>query len=69
MQRLAAIAAVGFLHLGVYALVTRVNAARPPSALVNLATPLDARLPHWGWTWPFFWLAYPYILVGGAAIL
>lgn len=69
MKRLAAITAAGLVHLGVYVLVTRVNAARPAGALVDLASPLDARFPYWGWTWPFFWLAYPYILLGGAAIL
>jgi membrane-associated phospholipid phosphatase len=45
---------------------TRVNSARPEDALWPLETALDRAIPHLGWMWPAFWLAYPYVLVGAS---
>jgi hypothetical protein len=63
--RLLAAAAVALLHLAAYLAVTRVNAARPEHAFWNLATPLDASIPHVPLTWPFYWLVYPFVPVVG----
>ncbi len=64
--RLAAVPAIVLLHLGTYWVATRVNSARPEDALWPLETPIDRAIPHLGWMWPAFWLAYPYVLVGAS---
>lgn len=61
---------VMLLHLGCYWTVTRVTESRGPAVLVRLATPLDDLVPHLPWTWPFYWLTYPFVVLGsGAALL
>ena len=35
----------------------------------HTAIPLDAQIPHLAWTWPFYWIAYPFIVVGGGIAL
>lgn len=60
---------VVLLHVACYWAVTRFNAARDPSALVDLTTPLDRLIPHLPWTWPFYWLTYPFVVVGSATAL
>ncbi len=67
--RLAVMLAVGILHLTAYYVVTRVNGARPASALWDLTTPFDARIPYLPWTWPFFWAAYPFVTLGAASVV
>ncbi len=64
--RLAAVPAIVLLHLGTYWVATRVNSARPEDALWPLETAVDRAIPHLGWMWPAFWLAYPYVLVGAS---
>jgi hypothetical protein len=67
--RFAVLAALGLLHLAAYLIVTRATSARPPAALWQFALPLDAAIPHLPWTWPFYWLAYPFVAVGGGVTL
>jgi hypothetical protein len=57
------------LHVGCYWLVTRVTAARGPHVLVDTATQLDRLVPHLPGTWPLYWLAYPFIVLGAGAAL
>jgi membrane-associated phospholipid phosphatase len=63
-RRGLAIIAVIVLHLAVYYTVTRVNSNRPPEALNDPSIALDERIPLLGWTWVFYWAAYPYLTVG-----
>lgn len=67
--RLPAMGAVVLLHVACYWAVTRFNAGRDPAAFVQLTTPLDTLIPHLPWTWPFYWLTYPFVVVGSAAAL
>lgn len=68
--RILAAAGVALLHLVTYLAVTRINAARPEHALWDLATSLDASIPHLPLTWPLYWLVYPFVpLVGTLAML
>jgi len=61
---------VMLLHLGCYWTATRVTESRGPEVLVRLATPLDDLVPHLPWSWPFYWLTYPFVVLGsGAALL
>jgi hypothetical protein len=68
-KRLLAIAGVIVLHLAVYLTVTRVNSGRPPEALRDPSIPLDGRIPLLGWTWIFYWAAYPYLTIGAGLIV
>ncbi len=63
-RRGLAIVAVIVLHLAVYYTVTRINSNRPPEALNDPSIALDDRIPLIGWTWVFYWAAYPYLTVG-----
>lgn len=63
-RRGLAIVAVVVLHLAVYYTVTRVNSNRPPEALNDPSIALDDKIPLLGWTWVFYWAAYPYLTVG-----
>ncbi len=69
IRRVLLVGAVVALHVGCYYAVTRINAARPPAELRDLALRLDLLVPHWPWTWPLYWLAYPFVVVGGGAAL
>ena len=70
VPRLLAAVAVASLHLVAYLAVTRINAARPDHALWDLATALDAAIPHVPHTWPLYWLVYPFVpVVGSLAML
>ena len=64
MRRGLAIVAVVVLHLAVYYTVTRVNSNRPPEALNDPSIALDDKIPLLGWTWVFYWAAYPYLTIG-----
>ena len=68
-SRIAAIVGVALLHLAAYYLVTRVNSARPATALWDPETALDGLIPYLPWTWPFYWAAYPYITIGAATLV
>lgn len=68
-RRALLVAAVAVLHVGCYYAVTRINAARPASALRDLTLPVDLLVPHWPWTWPLYWIAYPFVVLGGGAAL
>jgi membrane-associated phospholipid phosphatase len=64
LRRGLAIVAVVVLHLAVYFTVTRINSNRPPEALNDPSIALDDKIPLLGWTWVFYWAAYPYLTVG-----
>jgi hypothetical protein len=68
VARVPVMLGIALLHLLCYLLVTRVNALRP-DAYVNLTTRLDSAIPHLPWMWPFYWLTYPFVLLGGGAAL
>ena len=68
-RRVLAIVGVIVLHLVVYYTVTRVNSNRPPAALNDPSIPLDDKIPLLGWTWVFYWAAYPYLTLGAALIV
>jgi membrane-associated phospholipid phosphatase len=68
-RRAAAIVAVIVLHLAVYYTVTRVNSNRPPEALNDPSIALDDKIPLLGWTWVFYWAAYPYLTLGAGLIV
>ena len=63
-RRGLAILGVIALHLAVYYTVTRINSNRPPEALNDPSIALDDRIPLLGWTWVFYWAAYPYLTLG-----
>lgn len=67
--RLLAAVGVALLHLCAYLVVTRVNQARPPTALRDLSVPLDAAIPHLPGTWPLYWLVYVFVPLGGGLAL
>lgn len=69
VRRIPIVAAVGLLHISCYYGATRINAGRPAASLYDLAIPLDALIPHVPWTWPLYWIAYPFVVVGGGAAL
>ncbi len=64
--KLLAMGALAAMHLAVYLVVTRINSGRSSEALWNPETPLDGMIPLLEWTWPVFWFAYPFVIVGGA---
>jgi len=68
-RRIPIVAAVVLLHISCYYGATRINAARLATSLYDLAIPLDALIPHLPWTWPLYWIAYPFVVVGGGAAL
>lgn len=68
-RRALAIVGVIALHLVVYYTVTRVNSNRPPEVLNDPSIPLDDRIPLLGWTWVFYWAAYPYLTLGAALVV
>lgn len=68
-RRLTLVASVAALHVGCYWVVTRVTAARGPAVLFETATPLDRLIPHLPATWPLYWVAYPFVVLGGGAAL
>jgi membrane-associated phospholipid phosphatase len=68
-RRGLAIVGVIVLHLVVYYTVTRINSNRPPAALNDPSIPLDDRIPLIGWTWAFYWAAYPYLTLGAWLIV
>ena len=68
-RRALAIAGVIVLHLVVYYTVTRVNSNRPLEALNDPSIPLDDKIPLIGWTWVFYWAAYPYLTLGAALVV
>ena len=68
-RRILMVSAVVLLHISCYYSATRINAGRPATALYDLAIPLDALIPHLPWTWPLYWIAYPFVVVGGGAAL
>ncbi len=69
-RRVAVLAGIVLLHLGAYWSVTRLTALLPPDALRDFTTRADALIPHLPWTWPLYWIAYPFVvLAGGNALL
>lgn len=69
VARLPVMVGVAGLHLACYLAVTRINAGREPADFWQLATPLDMLLPHLPGTWPFYWLTYPFVILGSGAAL
>jgi len=65
--RACALAGVGVLHFASYFAASRIALARGASALWDAAIPLDAAVPYLPWTWPLYWLCYPFAALGGAA--
>lgn len=63
------LAAVGGLHLVVYYIVTRANAAAPSTLLWNTRVAVDDLIPHLPWTWPTYWLPYLVLPLGVGRIL
>jgi len=68
-RRVLAIVGVIVLHLVVYYTVTRVNSSRPPEALNDPSIRLDDQIPLLGWTWVFYWAAYPYLTLGTTLVV
>lgn len=68
-RRIPIVAAVVLLHISCYYGATRINAGRLATSLYDLAIPLDALIPHLPWTWPLYWIAYPFVVVGGGSAL
>lgn len=69
-ERLLPLAGVVSLHLACYWIVTRVTLARGPDVLFDTTIGLDRLIPHIPATWPFYWIAYPFVvLAGGGALL
>jgi hypothetical protein len=68
-HRLARVAGLVGWFLLCYWIVTRVTVARGPGALIQTAIPLDRLIPHLPWTWPLYWIAYPFVIAGGGATL
>jgi membrane-associated phospholipid phosphatase len=68
-RRAVAIIGVIVLHLVVYYTVTRVNSNRPPEVLNDPSIGLDDKIPLLGWTWVFYWAAYPYLTLGAALVV
>jgi hypothetical protein len=58
---------VGTLHFASYFAASRIALARGELALWDAAIPLDAAVPYLPWTWPLYWLCYPFAALGGAA--
>lgn len=52
------------LHVVCYWAATRIAVARGAEALWRTATPLDLLIPHLPATWPLYWIAYPFIVLG-----
>jgi len=69
VRRALAIMGVIVLHLAVYYTVTRINSNRPPEALHDPSIGLDDRIPLLGWTWVFYWAAYPYLTLGAGLVI
>lgn len=68
-RRALAIVGVIILHLAVYYTVTRINSNRPPEALNDPSIALDDKIPLLGWTWVFYWAAYPYLTLGAGLVV
>ena len=68
-RRALAIVGVIVLHLAVYFTVTRVNSNRPPEVLNDPSIALDDKIPLLGWTWVFYWAAYPYLTLGAGLVV
>jgi hypothetical protein len=69
-ERLLPVAGVASLHVLCYWIVTRVTRARGPGALFDTTIALDGRIPHIPATWPLYWIAYPFVVLGaGTALL
>jgi hypothetical protein len=69
-DRLLPIAGVVVVYLACYWIVTRVTLARGPDVLFDTTIALDRLIPHVPGTWPFYWIAYPFVLLGaGNALL
>jgi membrane-associated phospholipid phosphatase len=69
LRRPTLIASVIALHLACYWAVTRVTAVRDSVALFDTTTAIDRLIPHLPATWPLYWLAYPFIVLGGGFAL
>lgn len=65
--RVLALTGVWTLHLALYLVASRLALARGPGAVWDAKLPLDAAIPYWSWTWPLYWLCYPFAVLGGAA--
>ena len=69
-ERLLPIAGVVMVYLACYWVVTRVTLARGPAVLFDTTIALDRLIPHLPATWPLYWIAYPFVLLGaGGALL
>jgi len=67
--RLAAVAILPLLHCVCYWIATRITVLRGPEALIQTEIALDRLIPYVPATWPFYWVAYVYVIgVGGLAL-
>jgi hypothetical protein len=67
--RLLAVVGLVGLYLFCYWIVTRVTLARGPAVLFDTTIALDQLIPHIPATWPFYWIAYPFVILGGGSAL
>lgn len=68
-ERLLPVAGVVALHILCYWIITRVTLARGPEALFDTTIALDRLIPHVPATWPFYWMAYPFVILGAGTAL
>ena len=67
--RLTAVAVLPLMHLATYWITTRVTELRGPGVLIQTEIPLDRLVPYLPATWPLYWVAYLYAIVGGGMAL
>jgi hypothetical protein len=67
--RLAAVAILPLLHVVCYWITTRITLLRGPDALIQTEIALDRLVPYVPATWPFYWVAYIYVIGGGGLAL
>lgn len=68
-RRILFMSAIVVLHVLCYWVATRVTAARGPGVLLDLQLPPDRWIPHLPATWPLYWIAYPFVVLGAGAAL
>lgn len=68
-SRLWAIGLVTCLYFVTYVAVTRIIDRMPPAALWHWETPLDRWIPYLSWSWPGYWVAYPFVVIAGATAM
>jgi hypothetical protein len=67
-ERVWAIVGIVLLHITCYYTVNLSNSHRAAAAFVDLAVPLDRRIPYLGWTWIIYYFGDVYITLWAAAV-